>query len=121
MGVNINWLLSGEGTPWGLDILDKKITDKIVIKLFHNLLDIVVTPQTDLFSKDEKITLFRYLARNTSKGLDEAVDLLFEGGEVREFEDLMEWGKCLHDIAREISGSTAVEQDKRKRRKGRSK
>lgn len=91
MGVNINWLLTGDGFPFNRDYLNKKIVDKLIIIFLHSILEYIFSKKDRILNYAERKDLVSYMMNEDHLGLGGAIRTLIEEGAIEGFGDLESW------------------------------
>lgn len=97
-GVNITWLLTGQGPRFQSDALEKAITDKVLIVLIGEVLERCVKSASSPLSDGEKARLLTYLMSHRTLGLADAVRALFDVHTMGHLKRQPEWTDALTDF-----------------------
>ncbi|MEX2617283.1 MAG: hypothetical protein WD767_14400 [Alphaproteobacteria bacterium] len=99
IGVNVNWVLTGNGSPFERDYLDKRIVDKLLVLFLHPILDYIFSKKDGALNQAERERLVLYMMDDAELGLGGAIRALIdEGAAIGGVNDLREWVDALKDM-----------------------
>lgn len=90
-GININWLVTGEGHPYRSAELEKDILDKIFILLLRNVIDTVFNTKKSLFDENEKQRILSFSSENNYLNIGETIRELIDMGELNNWGAAESW------------------------------
>ncbi|OJF91041.1 helix-turn-helix domain-containing protein [Pararhizobium antarcticum] len=76
-GININWLVTGEGTPYLNSELDRNITDKLFLVFSNDFLEYAFSEKS-LFEREDKYRLLSFVMANNYLGIGQLIHQLLD-------------------------------------------
>lgn len=98
--VNLNWLLTGQGVPWGNVVEDQKF-EKLMLLFWRDIIQYIADHDTCLFTDEEKTELTQHILSKNYLGLGDRMLKLIESGEVEGFDEIE---KAMAQAVREDRG-----------------
>lgn len=89
-GLNINWLITGKGSPFLSDQLDQKYIDKIFLACADDIIEKCLGSSRQMFQYDEKIRIISFMMARNYLGLGETIRFLLDEGYFQDFDDIEE-------------------------------
>ena len=87
-GLDITWLVTGDGAPYKHQSLNQKLVDKVFLSCTDEILKKCLSADSKLFNYDEKARLISFMMGKNYLGIGECLRFFISEGYLADFEEV---------------------------------